>query len=60
MQFTVTMSIDKDTKRTVRYEEDTTADGDQVIRFPMIYIQKSALPTPYPKTIKVTVEADDG
>ena len=50
---TVKLGILKETKNTVHYRaEDTSNTG-----LSDIYIRKSALPTPFPAEIEVTVKA---
>ena len=49
---TVRMSLDKETKGTVRYAEEEGKDQMLVT----LYIRKTALETPYSKVIRVMVE----
>ena len=50
----LTFTKNKDTKNTVRYAEEV-ADGETP-KVAMIYIHKSALGTPVPESLTVTVE----
>jgi hypothetical protein len=49
--FGVDLFFARETKRTVRYESDE--DGAPIT---VLYIQKSALPTPYPTKITISVD----
>ena len=51
MQRTVKMTLDKETKGAVRYAEEEGKDQMLVT----LYIRKTALETPYPKVISVTL-----
>ncbi len=49
-------AIEKETKNTVRYEEKT---GGQPPAVGTIYVQKWALGTPAPATLRVTLEVPE-
>lgn len=49
--FTQNLFFARETKRTVRYENDS--DG---VAITVLYVQKSALPTPYPTKITISVD----
>ncbi len=49
---TITMTFEKETKNAVRYKED----GNQNV-MGTAYVQKHALPEPFPQKIKITIEA---
>lgn len=44
--------LEKETKNTVRYEE-VSGDNPPIVR--TIYVQKYALPKPYPKKIHIKI-----
>ncbi len=48
--FKVTLIKARETKRTVRYENDS-----ETAPITVLYVQKTALPTPYPESITVDV-----
>ena len=50
--FSATFKLNKETKNTVRYEEE--AEERPVVG--MVYVDKYALPKPYPEKIRVTIE----
>ncbi|MYA43721.1 MAG: hypothetical protein F4Z31_18500 [Gemmatimonadetes bacterium] len=51
--FSTTFKLDKETKNTVRYAEETEGQRPVV---GMLYVQKGELPEPHPKRIRVTIE----
>ena len=54
-----TFSIEKETKNTIKYQEEPTADGPALPpAIGTIYIQKWAAGSPPPQSIVVCVEAD--
>lgn len=52
MKRTVNMRLRNETKGAVRYAEEESNDQMLIT----LYIRKSALETPYPKVIRVTIE----
>jgi len=50
----LTLHFQAEKVHSVRYQEIGTAERPQGHSF---YIQKDVLPTPFPKTIKVSIEA---
>jgi hypothetical protein len=50
----IELKIERETKNTVRYEEDTSGMPPAV---GTLYVQKWALGTPPPQRLKVTLEA---
>ena len=50
---TITFIREKDTKNTVRYAETNSINSNAVIG--MVYVQKHALPSPIPQSIKITL-----
>ena len=50
--FSATFKLNKETKNTIRYEEE--AEERPIVG--MVYVDKYALPKPYPKKIRVTIE----
>ncbi len=57
MYFKTTLTLARDTKRTVRYESSMDSPLVNNGQPGTLYIPKTALPTPYPKKIEVTIEA---
>ena len=53
MKRSVDMSLEKETKGSVRYAE--VGEKDQMLV--TLYVRKTALDAPYPKNIRVTVES---
>ncbi len=58
MSIELTFSQEKDTKNTVRYQEtECKIDGTLAeAAVGTLYVQKTALGSPPPKTLKVTIE----
>ena len=57
----LTFIRENDTKNTVRYAETNDINSKAVIG--MVYVQKQALPSPIPQSIKITLsfpETEDG
>lgn len=50
---TLTFTIEKETKNTVRYQEQPASGQPPVVG--SLYIQQWALPAAYPKTLVVTI-----
>jgi hypothetical protein len=55
MKTEVKVHLKKETKRTVLYEIDDAESGFTN----MIYINKSALPQPFPATVTVSLEVEE-
>ena len=51
--FSAMFKLNRETKNTIRYEEEAEERHPIV---GMVYVNKSALPKPYPKKIRVTIE----
>jgi len=51
--FSATFKLDKETKNTVRYAEETEGRRPVV---GTVYVDKYELPKPFPKRIRVTIE----
>ena len=51
--FSGTFKLDKETKNTVRYAEETVGRRPVV---GTVYVDKYELPKPFPKKIRVTIE----
>lgn len=51
---TIVLSMDKETKNTIRYAEEA---DEPLVR--TIYVRKSALPQPWPVTIEVTINISE-
>lgn len=52
MNTTIEFVLDRETKNTVRYQEE--ADPASI---GTLYVQKLALPKPYPQRLSVTIQA---
>ena len=50
----LTFTLEKETKNTVRFSEDVREGKPSVVG--TLYIQKSAMGTPFPNTVTVTME----
>ena len=50
----LTFTLEKETKNTVRFSEDVRKGKPAVVG--TLYIQKSAMGTPFPNTVTVTME----
>ena len=53
MEFTATFKMEKETKNTIRYQEETE---NAPPRIGSLYVQKWALGNPRPKELTVTVK----
>jgi hypothetical protein len=53
---TIEFKMERETKNTVRYEEETTGQPPAV---GTLYVQKWALGSPAPQTLKVTIESGE-
>lgn len=51
--FAATFKLDKETRNTIRYAEETEGQRPVV---GMLYVQKAELPEPSPKRVRVTIE----
>jgi len=56
MNETRTFKIEKETKNTIRYQEQNGNGTPPIIG--TLYVQKWALPTPHPQQITVTISTD--
>ncbi len=50
---TLTFALERETKRTVRYQEQVDGEQPQVVG--TLYVQKVALGEPYPEKLTVTI-----
>ena len=57
MKFEIGFTFERETKNTVRFQEDPRPGESNVGG--TIYVNKNALPTPFPEKIKVTIEVAD-
>ncbi len=55
--FTITLTLDKETKGAVRYKEDGMDPSDpHSYKVGTMYVRKSALSQPYPQRLTVVVQ----
>lgn len=53
---TVTLTLDRTTKGTVRYKAEGRDDDHDVAIVSLVYLQKPHIGEPVPETIRITVE----
>ncbi len=56
MEVEADFELEKETKNTVRYQEEVADGKPPIVR--TIYVQKWTLPKPYPKRIHIKITAE--